>query len=102
MDQAKPPKNKNYWLSVGLKIFAESTGWIAFPVIGALYLGKYLDNQQHTGHLYFFGLTGLAFIVSCVGLGMTGVKYMKMIDRQEKEQKKNSNNHEPRDRANSK
>ena len=83
----KMPKDKNYWLQIGLRMFAESTGWIAFPVIGALYLGRYLDQQQNSGHLYFFVLTAVAFIVSCFGLARIGLKYMAMLD-QDKESHK--------------
>jgi len=73
-------KDKNYWMSFSLRVFAESTGWIALPVIGALYLGRYLDNRQASGNLYFFSLTALAFIISCVGLARIGIKYMAMLD----------------------
>ncbi|MFA5126733.1 MAG: AtpZ/AtpI family protein [Patescibacteria group bacterium] len=98
MDQAKPPKNKNYWLGVGLKMFAESTGWIAFPVIAALYLGRYLDGKQNSGHLYFFVLTAIAFIVSCLGLVKTGQKYLRQLDTSQSKEK--NSNHEPRDQSN--
>jgi hypothetical protein len=70
-------------------MFAESTGWIAIPVVGALYLGRYLDEKQNTGNLYFFSLTALAFIISCVGLSLIGMKYLKMLD-QDKEKKKDN------------
>jgi len=82
-------KDKNFWLNVGLKMFAESTGWIAIPVVGALYLGRYLDERQNTGNLYFFSLTALAFIISCIGLGLIGMKYLKMLD-QDKDKKKDN------------
>lgn len=81
--------NKNYWVQMGLKIFAESAGWIAVPVVGALYLGRYLDARQDTAPLYFLGLTIMAFIISSVGIGMTGVRYIKMIEREEKLNKEN-------------
>lgn len=81
--------DKNFWLNIGLKVFAESTAYIAAPVIGALYLGRYLDNRQNTGSLYFFSLTALAFIVSCIGLARVGIKYMAMLDKG-KEQKKDN------------
>jgi len=85
-------KDKNFWLIFSLRVFAESTGWIAVPVIGALYLGRYLDNKQNTGSLYFFGLTGLAFVVSCIGLARVGIKYMAMLDRSKEEKKENESN----------
>jgi hypothetical protein len=86
---SKNDQDKNFWLNVGLRMFAESTGWIAIPVVGALYLGRYLDEKQNTGNLYFFSLTALAFIISCVGLSLIGMKYLKMLD-QDKEKKKDN------------
>lgn len=82
-------KNKanNEWLRQGMMMFAESTGWVAFPVIGALFLGQWLDEKQNTGQLYFLSITALAFILSSVGIGMTGVKYMKIIEKAEKQKK---------------
>ncbi len=78
---------KNYWMQLGLKMFAESTGWIAVPVLGALFLGRWFDAKYNTGALFFFSLTIFAFIISSVGIGITGVKYMKMIEKDEKNKK---------------
>ncbi|OGG87658.1 hypothetical protein A3B87_00980 [Candidatus Kuenenbacteria bacterium RIFCSPHIGHO2_02_FULL_39_13] len=75
--------NQNYWLQLGLKIFAESAGWIAAPIIGALYLGQWLDNKYNTAPLFFLGITGLAFVMSSIGIGLTGMKYMKLIEKEE-------------------
>ncbi|MDQ5970539.1 MAG: hypothetical protein QG603_316 [Patescibacteria group bacterium] len=85
-------KDKNYWMSFSLKVFAESTGWIAVPVVGALYLGRYLDAKQNTGSLYFFGLTALAFVISCIGLARIGIKYMAMLDSGKEEKKDHESN----------
>jgi hypothetical protein len=87
--QPQADKDKNFWLNVGLRMFAESTGWIAIPVVGALYLGRYLDERQNTGSLYFFSLTALAFIISCIGLSLIGMKYLKMLDQDKGSKKEN-------------
>lgn len=76
-------KDKNYWLGFCLKMFVESTGWIAIPVIGALFLGRWLDARYESDPLFFIGLTIFAFIVSSIGIGITGVKYMKQIESKE-------------------
>lgn len=76
-------QDKNEWLRQGMMMFAESTGWIAFPVIGALFLGKWLDQKNGTEPLYFLSITIFAFIVSSIGIGMTGIKYMKRIEKEE-------------------
>jgi len=94
---AEEKKNKesskeyqNYWMKLGLKIFVESAGWIALPVVGALYLGRWLDTKYETEPLFFLGITIFAFVISSIGIGMTGVKYMKMIERDEEKKKKES------------
>lgn len=79
-------------MRLALTIFAETTGWIAFPVIGALFLGRWLDEKQGTEPLYFLSITALAFIISSVGIGITGVKYMKKIEKEEALKKKNNEN----------
>jgi hypothetical protein len=92
---SEDPKNKqtkdNEWLRRGLMMFAESSGWIAIPVVGGLFLGRWLDEKQGTDPLYFLSITGLAFIISCIGIGITGVKYMKQIDEEYQSKKKISN-----------
>ncbi|RJQ33713.1 AtpZ/AtpI family protein [Candidatus Parcubacteria bacterium] len=96
----KNSKNKsNDWLRVGLVMFAETTGWIAFPVIGALFLGEWLDNKYDTGQLFFFSLTAGAFIVSSIGIGITGVRYMRQIELADREAKKNKENERQSDRS---
>ncbi len=74
---------KNYWLQVGLKMFAESSGWIAVPIVGALFLGRWLDNKYDSQPLFFLCLVVLAFIISSVGIARVGIKYMKMIEKNE-------------------
>ena len=90
-------KNKNFWLQIGLKMFVESTGWIAMPVVGALFLGRWLDNKYNSQPIFFLGLTILAFIISSVGIGITGVKYIKLLEKEEKEAKdsKKEDNKQP-------
>lgn len=98
--QSNKDKNKsNEWLRVGLTMFAETTGWIAFPVIGALFLGKWLDTKYDTGQLFFFSLTAGAFIISSIGIGMTGVRYMKQMDSADRESKKNKEHERRSDRS---
>jgi len=83
--------NKNYWWQLGLKIYAESTGWIAAPIIGALYLGRWLDSKYDTGQLFFLSITILAFVISSIGIGMTGMKYMRLIEKDELLRKSKNN-----------
>lgn len=76
-------KEQNDWLRLALTVFAETTGWIAFPVVGALFLGRYLDERQGTEPLYFLSITASAFIISSIGIARVGIKYMKQIEEAE-------------------
>lgn len=80
-------RDKNYWLQVGLRMFAESTGWIAVPVIAALYIGRWLDAKYDTKPIFYLSLTILAFIISSIGIGLTGVKYIKLVEKDNKKNK---------------
>lgn len=73
------------WLPEFLKAFVEMSSWIAIPVIGALFLGQWLDNKYQTGNTYFFSLTAAAFIFSCLGLGKTAMKYLRRAENSKKE-----------------
>jgi len=79
-------------------MFAQTTGWIAIPIIGALYLGRWLDAKQGTEPLYFLSITAGAFIISCIGIGTTGIRYIRQI---EEEDKKNKEKNESRQRKSS-
>jgi len=72
------------WWHAGMVIFAEVTGWIAAPIIGALYLGRYLDEINNSDPWYFLGLTGIAFVISTVGITVTAGKYISKIEKESK------------------
>ncbi len=84
-------KSPKPWWQPALVVFGEVVGWVAAPIIAALFLGRYLDEKYGTEPWYYLGLTGVAFIISSIGIGITATKYIKQI---EKDTKKN----ESRDR----
>lgn len=79
-----PPKQ---WWQPALVIFAEVTGWIAVPIIMALYLGRYLDEKNNSEPWFFLGLTGVAFIISCTGMVITAGKYIRQIEKEARTKK---------------
>lgn len=76
----KNSQDKDLW-RLGLNAFAQMSGAIAIPVLIALFVGRFLDQKYQTGHLYFFILTLVAFIISCVSIGVLGVKYLNQINK---------------------
>lgn len=78
------------WWRDAVVLFSEATGWIVIPLISALYLGQYLDEKQGSGNFYFLSLTALAFIISCVGISILGIRYMKRAEKNIKGLKRQS------------
>jgi len=80
-------KDKNWWREP-LLFSGKISGWIVAPIIGALFLGKYLDKKYDSDPIFFLGLTILAFIISCAGLVRITLKYIKDLEKKQK------NNHD--------
>jgi len=85
---------KDSW-NLALKIMANISGWIAFPVIIGLFLGKWLDQKFKTEPWLFLLTIGFCFFVSMFGLVTNALKEFKQIERDYKnnktEDKKNNN-----------
>lgn len=84
-------KNNNNvpWWQPAVLMFARLSGWIAGPVIVAIFLGKWLDKKYSTEPWLFLLSVGIAFAVSMVGIVRDTKKEMGKI---EKENKNNKNN----------
>jgi cell shape-determining protein MreD len=72
----KPP----YW-KPAVKIFMDVSTWVVVPIIFALVFGKMLDAHYGTKPIIFLVLTGVAFIISCVGIVRVVKNYMKNIPK---------------------
>lgn len=94
-----PKKTEPAWWQPAVSVFAEVTGWIVVPIVGALFLGRYLDERNDSGSWYYFSLTGVAFIISCIGIVIVAGKYIRQIDR-ENQAKKEKEQHNERSRDN--
>lgn len=70
-----------------MTVFAEVTGWIVVPIIGALFLGRYLDEKNDSAPWFYLGLTGVAFVISSLGIVIVASKYLRQIDRENREKK---------------
>ena len=66
MDEKKTAKD--LWWKPAVVVFANTTAWIAIPIVIALILGKFLDKKYETGHTFFFVLIALAFLVTVGGI----------------------------------
>ena len=79
------------WWQPSLVLFGRLSGWIAGPVILALFVGKWLDKKYSTEPKLFLLCVGVAFIVSTFGIVKDAMEAMKKItdDAQKAEELKN-------------
>ncbi len=75
-----------FW-SEALAVFAKIGGWIAGPVIIALFLGQWLDQRYQTTNKYLIISVATAFVISNIGLIIEVLKYNKKIKQIEREAK---------------
>lgn len=69
------------WWQPAMAIFAQVTGWIAGPIILALFAGKWLDKKYNSEPLLFLLCIGAAFIISSVGIVKITLNYIKKIEQ---------------------
>lgn len=79
---------KNNWWQPGVELFLKLSGWIAVPIIAAIFLGKWLDDKHGTEPWLFLLSVFIAFIISNVGIVYNAINAMKDLD----DLTKNNNN----------
>jgi len=84
-------KNNQAWWQPAVMMFAKLSGWIAAPIVIALYLGKWLDKKYDSAPRWLLICIGAAFFISMIGLVKETIREYKKIDRLG-EEKKNSKN----------
>ena len=73
---------KNNSLNTALRIMANISAWIAFPVIIGLYLGKWLDNKFGTDPWLFLITIAFCFLVSVYGLVVSARQEFKKVEKE--------------------
>ena len=68
-------------------MFVKMSGWIVFPVILAVFLGKMLDAKLQTSPWGFVIIVGVAFLVSIYGLVRSARREYKKIEEEENKNK---------------
>ena len=85
-------KNQAVWWQPAVMMVAKLSGWIAAPIIIALYLGKWLDKKYDSAPWLLLACIGLAFVVSMVGLIKETINEYKKIDRLSETEKSSEKN----------
>jgi F0F1-type ATP synthase assembly protein I len=75
---------KDSW-GMALRITANLSSWVAFPVIIGVFLGKWLDRRFDTEPWLFLATIGFSFLVSIYGLAINATKEFKKIEDEYKE-----------------
>jgi F0F1-type ATP synthase assembly protein I len=86
---------KNDSVRLALRVMANISGWIAFPVIIGLFLGRWLDRRFGTEPWLFLTTIGVCFVVSMYGLVTNSLKEFKKIEKEyaaEKDKKSEAEN----------
>lgn len=86
--------NQKSWWQPGLILFFRLSGWIGFPIIIALFVGKWLDEKYNSDPWLFLTTMAVAFVFSIIGMIRESSKEIKKIEEQEKAKKKLSNKQE--------
>lgn len=73
---------KDNSLNAALRIMANISAWIAFPVIIGLYLGKWLDNKFGTDPWLFLITIAFCFLVSVYGLVVSARQEFKKVEKE--------------------
>lgn len=86
-ESLKAKKDKAWW-QPAMVMFIKLAGWIAIPVIIALYLGQWLDRKYKSEPWLFLFCVGLAFTISMIGLVKNTISEFKKIEENSKEKNK--------------
>lgn len=81
MTDNAPKNNRNdIWWRPAILLFFQMSAWIGIPVIIGLFLGRWADERYNTEPWLFLTFTGVAFIVSIIGMVRESKRAMKSFD----------------------
>ncbi len=68
MKNSKQEKEDIVWWKPSLDLFLKLSAWIAFPVVMATFLGRWLDERYDSEPWLFLSTVGFSFLISMFGL----------------------------------
>lgn len=80
MEQNK--KNNTPWWRDGVIVFIRISGYIAIPIVIALYTGEYLDKKYNTNNLFFLILITIAFVSTILLIWKEAKIYKKKTEKE--------------------
>nr|AQS29747.1 hypothetical protein [uncultured bacterium] len=82
--EPKIDKNSEMWWQPGLNLFFQLSGWLVGPLVGALFLGRWLDDRYQTKPWLFLLSVGVAFLITCLGIIKETMEYIRQIEKEAK------------------
>ena len=79
----KPTDQDRLWWQPAVQLFFELWGWLVIPVVVALFVGTWLDEQFGTEPLLFLVVTGTAFVITIYGIIKRSSDVLKQIKAKE-------------------
>lgn len=83
--------DKKAWRQA-LLVFGRMSGWVATPVLIALFIGRYLDAKKGTGNLWFFTFIAAGFLISVLGIYRESKKYQRSLEIEDQKAKQANGN----------
>ncbi|MFA6322468.1 MAG: AtpZ/AtpI family protein [Candidatus Buchananbacteria bacterium] len=90
-DIKREKKGFDFWWDNGLKFSFVLSGWLVGPLVLSLYIGQWLDEKYQTKPWLFLFSVGLAFCLTCFGLVLEAIKFIKAIEKESLEKKEKDN-----------
>ncbi|MFA5359091.1 MAG: AtpZ/AtpI family protein [Patescibacteria group bacterium] len=84
----KTGDSNDLWWRPALILFFQLSGWIAFPVIGAIFIGQWLDKKYGTDPWLYLAAVGVAFVISTFGIVREAGAAIKQMEEFNKKEKK--------------
>jgi hypothetical protein len=80
MDENSKDSNKNgaWWRPI-MFFYVKTTSWIVFPLVLAVFSGKYVGESFGSQSLFFLFVI-LGFLITCLGIYREIKKYKKSLD----------------------
>ncbi|KKQ80340.1 MAG: hypothetical protein UT02_C0011G0013 [Parcubacteria group bacterium GW2011_GWC2_38_7] len=84
-------KNEKAWWQPAIEVFVQVSGWIVFPLLIGIYLGRWLQDKWGHEPWIYISCVAVAFVITNVGLIfiiLKAAKQMQKVVDESKEQKK--------------
>ena len=76
------------WWQPAIQLFAQISAWIVFPILVALFLGRWLDDRFGKEPMFLLVCVGAAFLITNVGLISQTIKAARKMEAEVQEKNK--------------